>query len=88
MNIIKPDRSKFLLPFDIREEVFAEHQGHLGYSPLPSLVTHDGKVVSQWIPTPGELALLNNGVPVTLTCWTFNRPPQPVSLAVGGLDLR
>jgi hypothetical protein len=88
MNIIKPDVKMFLLADDVQEMTFAESQGHLGYSPLPSLVTHDGKVVSQWAPTPGELALLNNGVPVTLTVWTFNRAPQPVSLAVGGLDLR
>lgn len=88
MNIIKPDKTKFLLPVGTREENIAEHQAHLGYAPLPSLVTPDGKVASQWMPTPGELALLNQGVPVTIIVWTFNQPLQPQSLMVGGVDLR
>lgn len=88
MNIIKPDITKFIAPPGTREIVMAERQAHLGYSPLPSLLTPDGKVVSQWMPTPGELALLNEGVPVTIVIWTFNEPLQPQSLMVGGADLR
>ena len=87
MNIVKPDITKFLLPDNSQEVTFAESQAHLGYSPLPSIKTPDGKVASTWIPTPGELALLNKGVPVTLVVWTFNQPPQPVSLMVGGANL-
>ena len=88
MNIVTPDISKFLVPAGTDEVVFAKRQAHLGYSPLPSVRTPDGKVASQWLPTPGELALLNEGVPVTLVVWTFNQPPPPVSLMVGGADLR
>lgn len=88
MNIVKPDPAKFILPEGADEVTFAENQGHLGYSPLPVIRTLGGKIASQWLPTPGELALLNLGVPVTLVVWTFNQPPAPVSLMVGGADLR
>lgn len=86
MDIVKPDPSKFLLPEGSREVNYAEHQPE--YLTLPSIQTPDGKVASQWKPTLGELALLNEGVPVTLVCWTFNQPLQPISLMVGGADLR
>jgi hypothetical protein len=86
MEIATPDRSKFLLPEGTREVKFAEHQPE--YETLPALVTPDGRLACQWTPTPGEIELLNRGVPVTLVVWTFNRPLQPVSLMVGGADLR
>jgi hypothetical protein len=86
MDITTPDRSTFLLPEGTRAVEIAKDQP--GYLNLPSLVTPDGKVASQWIPNANELALLNAGVPVTLVCYTFNRPLQPVSLMVGGADLR
>lgn len=86
MDIVKPDPAKFLLPIGARAIAIAEHQPE--YQTLPSIVTPDGKVASQWMPTPGELALLNQGVPVTLVCWTGGAPLQPVSLMVGGADLR
>lgn len=86
MQIVEPKAEMFLLPNGTRTVKFAEHQDE--YETLPSLVTPDGKVASQWKPTAGELALLNADVPVTLTCWTFNRPLQPVSICVGGADLR
>jgi hypothetical protein len=86
MEIVTPKRGQFLLPAGTREVQVAEHQPE--YLTLPSLVTPDGKVASQWQPTPGELALLNAGVPVTLVVWTFGKPLQPVSLGVGGMDLR
>jgi hypothetical protein len=88
MNITKPDTTTFLLPEGSEEVTYAKEQGHLGYAPLPVIRTPRGKLASQWMPTPGELALLNEGVPVTLVVWTFGDPPQPVSLMVGGADLR
>lgn len=87
MDIIKPKAEMFLLPAHVREVNFAEHQDE--YLTLPSLVTPDGRVVSQWQPDANDLALLNNGVPVTLVLYTFNAGPlPPIILAVGGLDLR
>lgn len=86
MDIIKPNREMFLLPEDVREVNVAEHQDE--YLTLPSLVTRDGRVVSQWQPDANDLILLNNGVPVTLVLHTFGQPLQPIILAVGGLDLR
>jgi hypothetical protein len=86
MDIITPRDALFLLPAGTRRVNYAEHQPE--YLTLPSLVTPDGKVVSQWLPDANDLALLNNGVAVTLVLYTFNQPLQPIFLAVGGLDLR
>lgn len=85
MDIIEPKKEMFLLPDGVREVKYAFQEQ---YRTLPSLVTADGKVVSQWMPDANDLALLNNGVPVTLVLHTFNQPLQPIILAVGGLDLR
>lgn len=86
MEIITPKREQFILPPGTQFMRIAENQPQ--YETLPSLVTPDGKVASQWMPTPGELAMLNNGVPVTVTVHTFNQPLQPISIGVGGMDLR
>jgi hypothetical protein len=86
MEITTPKAEMFLLPDGTREAKYAEHQPQ--YRTLPSLVTPDGKVISQWTPDANDLALLNNGTPITLVLYTFNQPLQPVVLAVGGLDLR
>lgn len=86
MDIIKPKPEMFLLPDHVREVTYAEHQDE--YLSLPSLLTPDGRVISQWLPDANDLALLNNGVPVTLVLHTFGQPLQPIILAVGGLDLR
>lgn len=85
MEPIKPNADLFVLPAGTREAKYAEHQPE--YRTLPSLVTPDGKVISAWKPDADELARLNKGEPITLVCYTFNRPLQPVCLAVGGLDL-
>ena len=58
------------------------------WDPVQDAQVRDGLVVSQWKPDANELALLNQGVPVTLCCYTFKHPLQPVSVAVGGMDLR
>jgi hypothetical protein len=86
MDIIKPKAELFLLPAGTREANVAEHQPE--YQTLPALITPDGKVVSSWMPDANDLALLNTGVPITLVCWTADGSPQPVTIAVGGLDLR
>jgi hypothetical protein len=85
MKIVKPISAMFLVPDGTREANYAEHQPQ--YETLPSLVTPDGKVISQWLPDAGEIEMLKNGVPITLVCYTFNRELQPVTLAVGGLNL-
>jgi hypothetical protein len=86
MDIVSPQASLFLLPPGTREMKIAEHQPE--YQTLPSLVTPDGRVVSQWRPTPNDLILLNAGVPVTLVLHTFGDALQPIQMAVGGMDLR
>lgn len=86
MDIVNPNASLFLLPPGTCAVNIAEHQPQ--YQTLPSLRTPDGRVVSQWRPTPNDLILLNNGVPLTLVLHTFGQPLQPIQMAVGGLDLR
>ena len=87
MEQIAPYPETFLLPPGTREVLYAASQRHLGYEPLPSLVTPDGKAVSQWKPSEDELRRLVSGEPITLVVWTFNQPLQPVCLVVGGADL-
>jgi hypothetical protein len=85
VDIITPDRTKFLLPEGTLEVRIAEDQPQ--YQTLPALVTPDGRIACQWQPNAGDLALLNLGVPITLVVWTHYEPLQPVSLMVGGADL-
>lgn len=86
MDIQTPNADLFLLPPGTRAINIAEHQPQ--YQTLPSLRTPDGRVVSQWMPTPNDLILLNNGVPLTLVLHTFGEALQPIQMAVGGMDLR
>lgn len=86
MNITEPQQHLHLVPAGTRLLRIAEDQPE--YETLPALVTPDGKVLSQWTPDANELALLNAGVPLSLVVWTFGKPLQPVSVAVGGMDLR
>jgi hypothetical protein len=81
---VRPDYH--LVPPGTREVVYAKDQPQ--YLPLPTLVTPDGRVLSQWQPDANELELLKNGAPVTLVLYTFNGPLQPIQLVVGGMDLR
>lgn len=83
---VDPTTNTHLLPPGCEAVKYAEHQPE--YLTLPSLRTPDGRVLSQWKPDANELALLNNGVPVTLVMHTFGDPLQPVQLGVGGMDLR
>jgi hypothetical protein len=50
--------------------------------------TQDGKVAHCWKLTPGDLALVNECGFITVTQYTFNDALQPVSVNVGGADLR
>lgn len=85
MKAVTPNAKTFITPAGTRSVVFAKDQPE--YEPLPGLLTPDGKFMSQWVPTPEELARLNAGEPITLVVWTFRKPLQPLSLNVGGLDL-
>lgn len=86
MQIVSPDPLLFIMPEGSRLCVYGANQPQ--YRPLPALVTPDGRVVHTWKPDAGELILLNRGVPVTIVQHTFNEPFQPVSVCVGGKDLR
>jgi hypothetical protein len=87
-----------VVPEGTLDLTFAKDQPE--YLPLPALVTPDGRVISTWEPTPGDLALLNAGSPLTLVVWhgAFVRKCdcgrehsnllRPVQLVVGGVDAR
>jgi hypothetical protein len=86
MKPCEPAVSACLAGPGCRRVVYAENQPE--YQPLPALVTPDGRVACQWKPDASELALLNAGVPITIVMHTFNQPLQPLSVSVGGVDLR
>ena len=87
MDPIAPHPETFLLPDAYRLTVYAADQAD-DYDPLPSIKLADGRVVSQFRPTPDELRRLFAGEPITLVLHTFNQPLQPIQLFVGGADLR
>lgn len=80
------NRGQFLLPDGVRPVTY---HGPIGSDilPLETLVTPDGRVVSQWRLGPNELELLKNGAAVTLILYSGGRVP-PVAIGVGGFDLR
>lgn len=86
MEQIAPHVDTFALPDGFELTVYAANQPE--YEPLPSIRTPDGKVISQWKPTPEELTRLQAGEPLTLIVWTFNQRLQPIFLGIGGYDLR
>lgn len=87
MEMIAPYTEMFILPEGTKLALYAADQTHLGYLPLPSIRTPDGKVASQWKPTVEELERLNAGEPITVVVLTFNQPLQPMDIGVGGFDL-
>lgn len=83
----KPDLSKFLGTDGVEELTFGGPEvGQPQYLPLPALMLSDGRIVSQWQPDAGELALLALGVPVTLELQTKGKC-FPTRLSVGGINL-
>lgn len=86
MDIEFPDKS--LAPERSREVTYGGPAvGQPQYLPLPTLVTPNGWVISQWRPTAADLVLLNAGAPLTLALKTDGGWP-PCILAAGGLDMR
>ncbi len=85
---ITPEQSKFIVPEGgVRSLTYLGPASRPEVLPLETLVTADGRVVSQWQPTAGELELLKLGVPVTLVLHSGGVVP-PIQLGVGGFDLR
>lgn len=69
----------------VRKIVLAEHQPE--YDPLPCLFyASEGYVLSEWAPTPEELAKLNAGGRLRLFTYTYGQPFQPVQLVAVGPD--
>lgn len=65
--------------------VYAKDQPE--YLPLPALRTPDGQVLTQWQPSDEERLRIAAGEPITLVCYTFNKPLQPLRLGVGRMTL-
>lgn len=88
MTPTTPDKTKFLLPdAGVRDVNYLGPEG-TDIMPLPTLVTEDdGRVISQWQPSAGELELLKLGVPVTIVMHSAG-VVAPIAVGVGGFDLR
>lgn len=85
MKIVKPNPEHFLLPEGTTAlDVNGPAREWLD---LPMLITPNKKMVCQWMPDANELALLNNGVPVTIM-FLSDGIINPMSVGVGGMDLR
>jgi hypothetical protein len=65
----------------VREVLYAEKQPP--YKPLPTLVEDGGRVISRWKLEPNDLLLIQNGVDIYLTLYTFGGPLQPIMMTVG-----
>ena len=87
MNPVKPDPEKFIVPMNTFEVEYQAPKDMPECLPLPTIRTGDGKVACQWMPTPGELALMAEGVPVTVVLYCNGQLP-PLAVGVGGMDLR
>jgi hypothetical protein len=88
MTPIKPNREMFLLDGPAYERTYGGPDiGQPQFIPLPTLVTANGSVVTQWQLDPNDLEMLKSGVPITLELQTGGSCP-PMRLVVGGLDLR
>lgn len=94
MNPIEPKRESFTLPLGTDALIFAKDQPN--YIPLPALRTRAGEVITQWQPSPEELAKIAAGEPITLVMHTFQSRCQhcggpigltPVQLTVGGINM-
>lgn len=81
MTFIKP-RAESMLG-EARPDVL--NGWSVGAETVETLVTNDGRRVYQLLPTPNELALLNRGVPVTVTLY---QNYLGLKVEVGGSDLR
>lgn len=82
---MKPKIELFLLPPTAHKCTFMPPDDMPECLPLEVIRTPQ-HLASQWVPNAGELALLNEGAPVTLVI--YGRGMPPVSLMVGGADLR
>jgi hypothetical protein len=86
MEPIEINAALFLVPEGMRAVRYLGPKGS-NILPLPTLVTPDGRVVSQWQPNANELELLKNGVAVTLVLHSGGQV-APMQIGVGGFDLR
>ncbi len=85
MTPVDPRVPASLLPPDSRAVVFAEKQPQ--YTPLPTIWTPQGAVVTRWSPTDAEKAALIRGDDIYITVLTFGQPLQPLMVSVGPIDL-
>lgn len=86
MDYLKPKDGPVVEGREAEEVVFAKDQPE--YIPLRTLVyetypgSKDIRVISRWTLTPEQRQAVLDGADIYLTCLTFGRPLQPVTLAV------
>lgn len=86
MTPTPPSLDQFLLPLEFQRVTYAKNQ--TPYLPLTVIKLPDGRVASTWLLDPNDLEMLTNGAVITIVTHTFNEPLQPISVMVGGADLR
>lgn len=84
MDICDPRIDPALVPSGSHAVIIAKDQPE--YTPLPSVRTPDGRVITRWSPTVAERSAILRGEDLFLTILTFHTPLQPVLLTVGPID--
>ena len=86
MDYLNPFNGPVVAGREAEEVIFAKDQPQ--YIPLRTLVyetypnSGDIRVMSRWTLTPEQRKAVAEGADVFLTCLTFGRPLQPVTVAV------
>lgn len=85
MEAADPRVHPSLLPKGSVATVYAETQPE--YTPLPTVRTPGGTVLTRWTLTDAERAAIVRGEDIYVMVRTFNAPLQPLLVSVGPIDL-
>lgn len=85
MNAIDPRIHPSLVPVGSKPVVYAEKQPE--YTPLPTVRTPGGTLVTRWTLSDAEKAAIIRGDDVYVTVMTFGQQLQPLQVSVGPLDI-
>lgn len=83
MEFIQPADRPVVSGLEEFEVVYAKHQPE--YNPLRTILsrTEEGRVLSRWSPTRQQRAEIMAGADIYLELATFNKPLQPIRMAIG-----
>ena len=78
---LEPAKDAIIPGLEPHEITFAKHQPQ--YGALRALANKDGIVLTRWRLTPEQRDALETGADIFVECATFNKPLQPIRLAIG-----